>query len=803
MIARRTYYALIIIMCLCLTPLLACQKEKTIVNNDYIDPYQDNTILYLDFNEGSGAYAHDKGIYNLKEAVIESAYTNAMYKENIDPAWKNVGISGGSLLFDGFSNAVGFESTEICPSGAALSISLWVAPRAFSGDEPNAMEKGTEDLTALVSQYDKDAKEGFILGYHRFGRLAFELAADGEWYTLWSDEYLNRYEWNHVAAIFNGDDGLIQLYLNGDLVGSLTIPKHSNLTPSEGENLWISKNTHFFSTNGEEEVASLKVAGLIDEVKLYNKALSHNDVYNYYSFFQVEELDFDSLWLTNFLSDDIYKPQYHGGPNYSWMNEPHAPMYYNGYYHLFFQFNPTGPYFQDSSICWGHLISTDMVDWRPLKEVITSNYYSVCQDGAWSGGVTYDNDGVPVILFTAGNKTTTNERLSNQNIGIARPKDINDPYLTEWVVDLELAITQQPGMGVIGEFRDAHVWKENDTWCMLVGSRSETTSILNENYPSGTALLFTTKDDSFHNWDYRGQIYEIANQPQYLGESWELPVMLPIYNKAGTIKKYLFIISPAPASRADNDIYYWVGDFSLETGRFVPDESFGDVPKLLDYGNNVFTGPSGFIDPVTGEVYLLSIMQDQRSSEERELAGWANNVGLARHVWLNDFGTDVKIEANPNVNKHEGEVLVDQRNLTIEEANTYLEALHTDMAHVRLELSQIAAEMVGIKVRYNSTLGQETTFFYDDTIKKIGVDTNMTVGRVKGNFNGDYTLSNGKLIVDIYLDRSMIEAYFNQDKAVSARSYNAKESDSFFLYATNGSFNVDRLYVASMEGICY
>ena len=92
--------------------------------------------------------------------------------------------------------------------------------------------------------------------------------------------------------------------------------------------------------------------------------------------------------------------------------------------------------------------------------------------------------------------------------------------------------------------------------------------------------------------------------------SWELPILLPLTNRAGTITKYFFCISPAPASLADNKAYYFVGDFDKETGKFIPDERFDKKPALLDYGSNVFTGLSVLVDPVSGSVYLFSNTQD-------------------------------------------------------------------------------------------------------------------------------------------------------------------------------------------------
>jgi beta-fructofuranosidase len=42
-------------------------------------------------------------------------------------------------------------------------------------------------------------------------------------------------------------------------------------------------------------------------------------------------------------ADDRFRPQYHLLPPTNWLNDPNGPVYYNGYYHMFFQYNPEAP----------------------------------------------------------------------------------------------------------------------------------------------------------------------------------------------------------------------------------------------------------------------------------------------------------------------------------------------------------------------------------------------------------------------------------------------------------------------------
>ena len=680
--------------------------------------------------------------------------------------------------------------------GEALTISVWAAPRAFEWDDPNAAANGTEHLTAIAGQYSKEKKQGFLLGYQRYGRLCFQVGTGEEWLTLWADsENLHKYEWNHVAAIFDGKSGNMSLYLNGELAGERSIDTGAAIAPAEKEKLLIGKNA-----NGESIAAGSyqMFSGYMDELKLYGKALDKETIMALASF-QAPEIAYEDIGLQNILTEDIYKTQFHGGPYQHWMNEPHAPVYYNGMYHLFFQQNMVGTYWRN--ISWGHLVSEDMVSWRPVKEAITPMENTVVPDGVWSGGAALDVNGVPVLFFTAGNDSFAEDGLiSNQNIGAAYPADLSDPELIDWVVCADLAIVQLPGQGRPGEFRDSHIWKEDDTWYMLICSGSETSH-------GGSALLYETrtlevKGDGVidMDWVYRGPVYDWPDQSMTYGTSWELPILLPLTNEAGTITKYFFSISPAPASMADNKVYYFVGDFDRETGKFIPDERFIDGPALLDYGSNVFTGPSALVDPVSGGVYLFSIMQDQRGGAEEGAAGWAHCVGLPRKIWLNDAGTDVMMSPTDALHELEGAVLAEGTGLTLEQANQMLSEVSGDLLYLRAAVDMGDSNEVTLNVKSNGD--RDLTAFIcnaqEGTIS--GKNPNKTKEAKKPFVSGPLEVKDGKLTMEVYIDRSLVEGFFNDSKSISMRSYSDFESQGLSLEA-DGEIMVEELYVAEMNSI--
>ena len=227
-----------LIFLLMLSAVLAAFFAGCSGDNNESNP--EGILLNLRFDEGSGNQVSDSA-GAVEPTEVAYNFTNAAYMENRDPEWRTQGIQGGCLLFDGNSNYVSYAPGTLLIQGEALTVSVWVAPRAFEWDDPNAAANGTENLTAIVGQYNKDKKQGFIFGYERYGRLCFQAGTGEDWLTLWADNgNLSKYAWNHVAAVFDGKAGTMTLYLNGSPVGEKSITAGSSIAPAESEKLFVS-----------------------------------------------------------------------------------------------------------------------------------------------------------------------------------------------------------------------------------------------------------------------------------------------------------------------------------------------------------------------------------------------------------------------------------------------------------------------------------------------------------------------------------------------------------------------------------
>src|SRR6478609_1680596 len=91
------------------------------------------------------------------------------------------------------------------------------------------------------------------------------------------------------------------------------------------------------------------------------------------------------------------RPRLHIHPEHGWLNDPNGLCRMDGIYHVFYQYNPDGPF--HDNICWGHASSPDLLTWTAEPIALRPNPTGSDRDGCWSGCVV-DEHGVPTAVYT-------------------------------------------------------------------------------------------------------------------------------------------------------------------------------------------------------------------------------------------------------------------------------------------------------------------------------------------------------------------------------------------------------------------
>jgi sucrose-6-phosphate hydrolase SacC (GH32 family) len=738
-------------------------------------------LSYWNFDENEGNTILDS-IKN-QELKVEYVFTNAVYKPSTDPLWRK-GIKNNALLFDGYSTYIKQPVKKPMQPIDAITIEAWVAPRSYEWGDLG-------QLSAIINQHNKAQGEGYILGMGRHGKWSFQAGLNGEWKEVWAEEDkpLKKDQWSYIVATFDQAEKKMKLFLNGEQVGAVDTPKNATITASENDLLIGKHNTAAVLSSFTANMFN----GMIDELKIQNKALTVEEIKANYSHviknYEDGQLPSPDLSFDRSVYDgDRYRPQYHFLSPGHWMNEPHAPFKYNGKYHIFYQHNPQGPYWHQ--IHWGHAVSDDMVHWEDAPVALAPS--GISPDGVWSGSANFDEKGEPVLYFTAGDDSKT----PNQMTGLATPVDVTDPMLKDWDMLGKPVTVQEPdlqaeeGSVMYGQFRDPFVWKDGDTWYQIVGSGIEGVG--------GTALLYTSKD--LENWKYVGPFF-VGDSKAYpkTGDVWELPVFLPIGKDEKGEQKYVFFINPWFKSYSEHNVKYvfhWIGSWDKENNRFIPDHK---EPRLFDYGVH-FTGPSGMIDE-SGRSILFSIAQDRRTDQQHYDAGWAHNAGLPLELSLLKNG-ELGIKPIKELKTLRGKTLLDIKNNSVSKANKQLAKVKGDMLEITLEVKANSDEKYGIKVRQSSDSSEEVNLYFDETSKQFGVDaTKMSLDPdiAKTSSAGTLSLEDENLKLHIFLDRSMIEAYANGKKSITTRAYPTRaDALGIELWSQNGTAKIVSMKVQEM-----
>ncbi|WP_246628211.1 GH32 C-terminal domain-containing protein [Paenibacillus oenotherae] len=713
----------------------------------------DQRIAHWRFNEGTGHETAD--LVTGGKDSIQFALRKGRFQSPQDPDWKK-GAAGSALSFDGYSTFIRKPADQVRQPEGQLTIAAWIAPRTFDFGMDNR-------LSAVVNQHHRELGQGYVFGLFRHGAWSLQVGLDDEWAQVWCLDPLPLHEWSFIAGVYDCQSASMKLYLNGEEVSAAAVERPSAIRPST-EDLLVGRNNQGVVL--AESFIMNHFDGLMDELIVYDRALTREelvalkeqhirDAGGGMPRIAPQDMEIPRRQFSN----DRHRPQYHLSPPGHWMNEPHAPIFFDGRYHLFYQYNPSGPFWH--YIHWGHWVSEDLAHWRDVSIALRPEP-GLDPDGIWSGSACLDAEGIPVLFYTAGDL----QQKPSQSVGLARSTYLEDGDrdLARWVKHPVPVIAQEPGVGLFGEFRDPFVWREEEVWYALVGTGT------GDEGGGGTAMVYTS--GNLIDWTFRGPLYtsDYAAYP-YLGTAWELPVLLPIARRGQQAEKHIFIICPW-GQGAKVEVNYWIGTWDRLTCRFVPDH---EEPGLIDVGDFHFTGPSGMVDPESGRTLLFTIAQGERTPEIDYDCGWSHSAGMPLSLFLREDG-GLGIEPVEEIALLRGNKLYEASGLSMKEVNAGLSGIRSDAMEIRITFNTVMAERYGLSLRRSPDGEEETILYYNRADgmlmvnrEKSTLDARERTGGIQGGtlvLPGDEALE-----LRVFVDRSLIEGYANERKSLTTRTY--------------------------------
>ncbi len=112
------------------------------------------------------------------------------------------------------------------------------------------------------------------------GRVGLQIAIDGTWASCASERRLPLNAWAHISGTYNPDTGDFVVYINGSEAGRHTAK--GRMSFARGVDLQIGMNhtkvAPFFGRGPANRPSWYSFDGLMDEIKIYNRALSATEI---------------------------------------------------------------------------------------------------------------------------------------------------------------------------------------------------------------------------------------------------------------------------------------------------------------------------------------------------------------------------------------------------------------------------------------------------------------------------------------------------------------------------------------------
>jgi sucrose-6-phosphate hydrolase SacC (GH32 family) len=329
------------------------------------------------------------------------------------------------------------------------------------------------------------------------------------------------------------------------------------------------------------------------------------------------------------------------------------------------------------------------------------------------------------------------------------------------------------------DMRDPYIWKEGDTYYMIIGFGLE-----KGDHRAGSLLFY--KSDDLKDWTFIDTFYAGEPKMDDSGVFWEMPVFWKFEDK------YVLLVNKVPHQGVPARALYWVGEFKND--RFIPDFQ---KPKPLEVVNGLLS-PSVAKD-AQGRTTAIAIIPDEISARGNYNLGWAHLYSIPR-IWKLSNG-QLHQYPHPNLKKlRDGYQQFQDLKLGGNSPDN-LPRIEKRQVEIKARIIRKDAEKVGLFVGKSPNGKEYTEIAYDFNQQRFQVDrthsslnTNMHDDVKKGT----YPLQ-GKtdtLDLHVFIDGSVVEVFLGDGAAFTTRMFPEQESSRLTeIFARGGEATIDHLEV--------
>lgn len=234
---------------------LSKTPERSVTGSPVKSGRTNNLVRHWRFDEGAGF------------ATTERQSGKACEIGGVGAYWRP-GVSGTCLSFDSYSSVVTTPAAQSPQLQDEFTVSAWIAIQEYPFN------------FAAILQH-MDGNTGYLLGVNARGQVEFRLGNSDSVQSLIT-EHVPLYEWVHVAAVAKSGAAAV-VYLNGKPVATATNVSSFVDAKNAELNIGMTRSLRQFPLFAERAVTkqfktTMVFSGLIDEVQLFDKALSEPEV---------------------------------------------------------------------------------------------------------------------------------------------------------------------------------------------------------------------------------------------------------------------------------------------------------------------------------------------------------------------------------------------------------------------------------------------------------------------------------------------------------------------------------------------